>query len=197
MAAAPDNSKPPSSMVTTIVVILLLTLIGAGTGLGVGALLAPSPAVEKMASADPAAAQDGDHGSPAAKPAESAGHGEAEAKPEEAAVAAAFEVPIPIPLEEPMVVVPLEPMITNLAAPAGVWLRVEASLLASKDKGHAPQALAAEMGAAILAYIRTLKLGDIEGNSGFLAFRDDLDDLVRIASHGAAQKVLIKSLVVE
>ena len=184
-------------MVTTIIVVLLLTLIGAGTGLGVGALLAPSPAMEKAASADSASAPDDGHGGPAAKPAESAGHGEAEAKPEEAAVAAAFEVPIPIPLEESMVVVPLEPMITNLAAPAGVWLRVEASLLASKDKSHAPQVLAAEMGAAILAYIRTLKLGDIEGSSGFLAFRDDLDDLVKIASHGTARQVLIKSLVVE
>ena len=65
MAAAPDKSKPQSSMVTTIVVVLLLTLIGAGTGLGVGALLAPSPAVEKVASADPVSAQGDGHGSPA------------------------------------------------------------------------------------------------------------------------------------
>lgn len=184
-------------MVTTIVVVLLLTLIGAGAGLGVGAMLASPAAMEKVAIAEPQAAADDGHGAPAAKPAEKGGHGEEEKHAGDGGVAAAFEVPIPIPVEEPMVVVPLEPMITNLAAPAGVWLRVEASLLASKDKSRAPQALAAEMGAAILAYIRTLKLGDIEGNSGFLAFRDDLDDLVKIASHGAAQKVLIKSLVVE
>jgi flagellar FliL protein len=96
-----------------------------------------------------------------------------------------------------MIVVPLEPIITNLAAPQGVWLRIEASLLASAGHAHAPQAMAAEMAAAMLAYIRTLKLSDIEGNSGFLAFRDDLDDLVMIASHGAARQVLVKSLVVE
>jgi flagellar FliL protein len=199
MANAPDNSKPKSSALTMIVGVLLLTLIAAGAGLGVGVMLAPAPGAEQLAEATVAETapdtghaapkkETADHGAPAADP-----HGAAP----DAAVIAAFEVPVPVPIEEPMIVVPLEPIITNLAAPQGVWLRIEASLLASAGHAHAPQAMAAEMAAAMLAYIRTLKLSDIEGNSGFLAFRDDLDDLVMIASHGAARQVLVKSLVVE
>lgn len=198
MANVPDNSKPKSSALTMIVGVLLLTLIAAGAGLGVGVMLAPTPGAEQLAAAaEPEAAPD----TRAAPKEEAAGHGAPAADPHgtapDAAVIAAFEVPVPVPIEGPMIVVPLEPIITNLAAPEGVWLRIEASLLASAGHAHAPQAMAAEMAAAMLAYIRTLKLSDIEGNSGFMAFRDDLDDLVKIASHGAARQVLVKSLVVE
>jgi flagellar FliL protein len=49
----------------------------------------------------------------------------------------------------------------------------------------------------ILGYLRTIRLSQIEGASGFLAFRDDLDDLVKTASRGDVRKFLIKSLVVE
>jgi flagellar protein FliL len=199
MADATAPPKAKSSIAVLLVVLLLLTLIGAGTGLGVGAMLASAPDAEPVKVAtneadagdghgDGQTAETGDHGTAGA------GHGEA---PADGDVIAAFQVPAPVPLDEPMIVVPLEPMITNLAAPEGVWLRVEASLLASKELAPAPAILAAEMGAIILAYLRTLKLGDIEGGSGFLAFRDDLDDLVKIASHGAAKKVLVKSLVIE
>lgn len=199
MANTSDSSKPKSSALTAIVVVLLLTLIAAGAGLGVGAMLAPTPGAQQWATAaEPEPAPDNGHAAPKE---EAADHGAPSADPHgaapDAAVIAAFEVPVPVAIDEPMIVVPLEPIITNLAAPAGVWLRIEASVLASAAHAHAPQAMAAEMGAALLAYIRTLKLSDIEGNSGFLAFRDDLDDLVKIASHGAARQVLVKSLVVE
>lgn len=189
-----------SSLAATVVVLLLLTLIGAGTGFAVGALVGAPPPDQEMKVAEaapgegegPGEKKKDDRASPKK---DGAGRGEDGG---DAEVIAAFEVPAPVAPDEPLTVVPLQPIITNLAAPQGVWLRVEASILVKQGGGRGgTQTLAEETGASILAYLRTLSLQDIEGASAFLAFRDDLDDLVRTVSRGAAAKVLVKSLVVE
>jgi flagellar FliL protein len=206
MADEPEGTAKSSPM-STILVLLLLTLIGAGTGFAVGALLGTPPAAEEVKLAGEVEGVDlAPDDSKKAKPAkagkkEEGGHGASSSTGGDdggAAVIAAFATPPLLAEDEPLTVVALPPIITNLAAPRDVWLRVEASILVQGGGGHGNQeVLAAKVGADLLTYLRTLSLQDIEGASAFLAFRDDLDDQVRTLSHGAVAKVLIKSLVVE
>ena len=188
----PKGSGP--SLVMLLVVVLLLTLVGAGTGFAVGALLSNSGTPSALPVAAPADAKATAEEKPAAghaaeKPAHGAG-AEAEAP-------AVVIFPPPVEADVPVVIVPLQPIITNLAAPEGAWVRVESSLLARKESAQSAELLAEKTSGHILAYLRTLRLSQIEGASGFLAFRDDLDDLVRTTSNGDVRKLLIKSLVVE
>jgi flagellar protein FliL len=199
MAAAEEKDKNSGpSLIMLVVIMLLLTLVGAGTGFAVGALLAKpaAPQLAAPAAADPAKLAAKAEAKPPAKgeaksaEASPAAHGET-------APAAAIEMAPPVEAEVPTVIVPLSPIITNLAAPEGAWVRVEGSLIARKESVEKPEVLAETTTAAILAYLRTLRLSQIEGASGFLAFRDDLDDLVKTTSNGDVRQVLVKSLVVE
>lgn len=195
MAAAPAISGPAqgkSSLMMFIVVVLLLSLVGAGTGFAVGALLG-KPAGEAppapVAVSSPAKEKTGE------KTTEKAvAHGAAKGDGEDAQPLAFAP---PVEPDVPTAVVPLAPIITNLAEPEGAWVRVEGSLLAVQDSKEKPEVLAEKMTGDILGYLRTIRLSQIEGASGFLAFRDDLDDLVKTASGGDVRKFLIKSLVVE
>ncbi|MER2536091.1 MAG: flagellar basal body-associated FliL family protein [Rhizobiaceae bacterium] len=91
-------------------------------------------------------------------------------------------------------VVPLEPMTTNLAAPAGTWIRLEVSLVL--DAPQAPEMIAT-VHQDILAYVRSLKLHQIEGPSGFRHFREDLDERAALRSGGHVRQVMIRTMLFE
>ena len=90
--------------------------------------------------------------------------------------------------------VPLAPITTNLAAPADIWIRLEASVVLDApqppdaDRGHPP-------GPARL--LRTVKLHQIEGASGFQHLKADLEERAAIRSDGHAKQVLIRTLLFE
>jgi flagellar FliL protein len=91
-------------------------------------------------------------------------------------------------------VVPLEAIITNLAAPSTVWVRLELSLVFD---GPADQSVARAIGQDILAYIRTVKLAEVEGPSGFQHLREDLEERAAVRSGGRVKRILIRTLLFE
>jgi flagellar FliL protein len=91
----------------------------------------------------------------------------------------------------------LEPVITNLAAPAGAWIRLEASLVFAGKPPKEQDELAARVAEDMLAFLRTLRLDQIEGPSGFLHLREDLSERASIRSEGLVREVVISGLVVE
>jgi flagellar FliL protein len=95
---------------------------------------------------------------------------------------------------EDKTVVPMDAIITNLAAPSTVWVRLELSLVFD---GPADQAIARAIGQDILAYIRTVKLAEVEGPSGFQHLREDLEERASVRSGGRVKKVLIRTLLFE
>lgn len=172
-----------------IVTALLLTLVGAGAGLSVGALL--QKAAQPESSVAPATAVVPDV---ASKEASAAEHGTTEDEPADVASNA--------PVEEPAVVhtvkaVPFPPVLTTLAAPKGKWIRVEGSILAALETEDSPELLAEKAGEQIFNYLHSVRLDQIEGPSGVLGLGDDLDEMVRVLSNGQVQGVLIRGLVVE
>jgi flagellar protein FliL len=91
---------------------------------------------------------------------------------------------------------PLPAIVTNLAGPKGTWIRIEASIVFGVDTG-ASNSLAASIAEDIVAYLRTVPLSQVEGPSGFLHLREDLNDRARIRSGGKVRELVIQAMVLE
>ena len=96
-----------------------------------------------------------------------------------------------------LVVRPLAPIVTNLAAPAGTWVRLEGSLLMAKETEENADVLAERAAQQIVTFLRTVQLSHIEGASGFLHLREDLNDVVSVLTAGQIREVVIRSMIVE
>ncbi|MDP1701093.1 MAG: flagellar basal body-associated FliL family protein [Aestuariivirga sp.] len=176
MANAKENkaegtrgSKP--SVMPVIIPVLLLTLIAGGGGFAVATMVGPNVATAPQAEV---AASDGDHVS----------------KPEEGAVGNERGTNTGIIRQ-------LAPIVTNLASPKDVWMRIEVSIVIKPEAKAEQDLIAVRSSDQILALLRTIDLAQIEGPSGFLHFREDVNDLVRESSEHKVAQVLINSMVVE
>ena len=92
-------------------------------------------------------------------------------------------------------IIPLAPITTNLAQPVNTWLRMEVALVF--EKAPSDPGLADTIHQDLLTYVRTLKLHQIEGASGFLHLRADLEERAQMRSDGAVQRILIRTLLLE
>lgn len=91
-------------------------------------------------------------------------------------------------------VIALPPVTTNLAAPADTWVRIE--MAAVFEDGPDP-ALGDLIHQDLLAYLRTVKLHQVEGASGFQHLKSDLEDRARIRSEGKVKALLVRTLLFE
>lgn len=94
----------------------------------------------------------------------------------------------------------LEPILTNLYDPPQVFIRVESSLIfddSKKIREEDKAVLAAEIAQDTLAYLRTLKLSQIEGFSGLQHLREDLNDRVAIRGQGKVREMILETMVVQ
>jgi len=160
----------PSAM-SVIIPVLLLTLIAGGGGFAVATILGPNLAPAPQTEV---AASDGDH---VAKPEVGLagdGHG-----------------------ANTGIIRQLAPIVTNLASPKDVWMRIEVSIVIKPEAKAEQDLIAVKSSDQILALLRTIDLAQIEGPSGFLHFREDINDLVRESSEHRVAQVLINSMVVE
>ena len=170
--AAPAKSGP--SLVVQIAVLLVMTLAAVGMGWFSGGYLnsarnAPSAEADKPTRIDKAHVKTTDKGSTRKDGKEAAEGGE-------------------------LGVLPIEPITTNLAAPSDVWVRMEVSLIFN---GDTDSSIADQIHQDFLAYMRTVKLPQVEGASGFQHLKEDLEERARIRSNGRVGKILIKTLLFE
>jgi flagellar FliL protein len=171
MAIAEQTAAPAkgSSLILQLAVLLVMTAAAVGGGWFAGGYLGQEAASEGTAEASHAPAKD--HGATAAA---AGGHGEeAEANP---------------------LLVALAPMTTNLAAPSRVWVRMELTLLLDTAQ---PSDMIEAIHQDLFAYMRTLKLHQIEGASGYQHLKSDLEERARIRSDGHVKQVLIRTLLFE
>jgi flagellar protein FliL len=94
-------------------------------------------------------------------------------------------------------VVRIEPIITNLSDSTEVWVRLEGSMLFGKEKVEKRDLLAAKISQHVLAYLKTLKLSDLQGNGAVNAISQDLNEIATTVSEGQSQGLLISGLVFE
>jgi flagellar FliL protein len=95
---------------------------------------------------------------------------------------------------ESRVVIPLASITTNLAAPESVWVRLEASVVLEEPQ---PPELIETIHQDLLAYLRTVKLHQVEGASGFQHLKADLEERAKIRSGGHVRQFLIRTLLFE
>ncbi|HMO30748.1 flagellar basal body-associated FliL family protein, partial [Enterovirga sp.] len=96
-----------------------------------------------------------------------------------------------------MVVQQVDAVVTNLAAPSNVWIRLETAVVFRKEAVENPLVLAAEIREDILAYARTMTLAQLEGPSALQHLRDDLVERAAVRTDGRVSDLVIQSLVVQ
>ena len=177
--ASDDSGKTKGGMIQTVVAVVLLTLLAGGGGAAMG-MLTTKPAPVEAVPAPPIAG-------PAP---EGAAKLQAHGNTDEAVAAESADG------APKLVLVPLEPVLTNIYAPSNTWLRVEASLVLRDDGSENAKVLAAEVEADTLAFLRSVQLAQIEGTRGLMHLRDDLRERAKLRSP-AVVDYLIKTLVAE
>ncbi|TPN82654.1 flagellar basal body-associated FliL family protein [Mesorhizobium sp. CU2] len=91
-------------------------------------------------------------------------------------------------------VVQLASITTNLASPSEIWIRLEVSLLYDAPQ---PPEMTEQVHQDLLAFVRTLKLHQIEGASGYQHLKADLDERAALRSGGHVKQVLIRTMLLE
>jgi len=88
----------------------------------------------------------------------------------------------------------LAPITTNLAVPGTTWVRMEASIILAEP---ADPSLADDIHQDFVAYLRTLRVYQVEGATGFRNLKADLEERAKIRSGGHVRQVLIQTLLFE
>ena len=177
-----EEAPKKTSLVVHIVVFLLVTVMAAGAGFGVSMFLKPGkPQMAASARDDEAHAKKSEeehspkldeHGDPIKE--------EGDGKKEDGMAKAYAK--------------PLAPILTNLASPANVWVRMELAVVGKTDL---PDEVLEQIHQDLLAYMRTVKLHHVEGPSGYINLKAELNERAVIRSGGAAKMVLVRTLVFE
>jgi flagellar protein FliL len=94
-------------------------------------------------------------------------------------------------------VVDLPPIVTNLGAPQDTWVRLEGSIIIDPKTLSHPEAMAAQIGDDVLAYLRTVSLQQLEGPIGLENIRQDLSERAATRSGGKVRGFVIRTLVVQ
>jgi flagellar FliL protein len=90
--------------------------------------------------------------------------------------------------------VPLAPMTTNLSAPNSVWVRLELALLLNAPLTP-PEIETIHQD--LFAFLKTVKLHQIEGPSGYQHLIGDLQERARIRSDNKVDQVLMRTMLFE
>ncbi|MDR3467787.1 MAG: flagellar basal body-associated FliL family protein, partial [Xanthobacteraceae bacterium] len=76
----------------------------------------------------------------------------------------------------------LPPVVTNLAAPPDIWVRIEGTILFEGKILPHGDALAGEIAGDMLAFMRTQTLAQIQGVAGLQHLRQDLNERIATRS---------------
>lgn len=91
----------------------------------------------------------------------------------------------------------LSPIVTNLAAPANTWVRLEAALLIEQKAAATADPLVGAITEDILGFLRSVTARQMEGAAGLRNLREDLLERVAIRSKGLVRDIVIETLVVQ
>lgn len=91
----------------------------------------------------------------------------------------------------------LAPIVTNLAAPANTWVRLEAALVIEQKAAATADPLIGAITEDILGFLRSVTARQMEGAAGLRNLREDLLERVAIRSKGLVRDIVIETLVVQ
>ena len=115
--------------------------------------------------------------------------------------AAAQETPAekekPLPYASGTEIKELPPIVTNLAQPAKSHVRLQVAMVYPKAAIENATVMAGRINDDIVAYVKTLSIGALQGPSGLQALREDLNERAAIRSDGKVREIIIETLVVQ
>lgn len=91
----------------------------------------------------------------------------------------------------------LEPIVTNIAEPAGAWLRLDTAMVFDREAVDDVERMKAELSQAILQFLRTVSISELQGASAFNHLRDDLNERARMSSSGTVKELIVETMVVQ
>ncbi|RVU20258.1 flagellar basal body-associated FliL family protein [Methylobacterium oryzihabitans] len=89
------------------------------------------------------------------------------------------------------------PVVTNLADSADTWVRLESSVVFKAGSLPTPDVTLAEIRQDIVAYMRTVSLAQVEGASGLLHLREDLNERVAQRTKGQVRELILETVIVQ
>jgi flagellar protein FliL len=91
----------------------------------------------------------------------------------------------------------MPPIVANLSAPEGSWVRLQTAII--YDKADAPQieVLSTRIADDSLAFLRTLSLAQLQGASGLQHLREDLSERAAVRSEGHVKEMMIEMMVIQ
>jgi flagellar FliL protein len=169
-----------------LVALLLSTLIGAGLGVGYARFVRTPPAAQDAALKDAAAKEAKTR--PAAKDdkarADAKSDGKSDKKPKDEKALHSGVVTLP-------------PVVAALAAPEGVWLRIDASMVVEGVEEKNLETLKRAVAGDMVAFVATLSLPQVQGALGLQHLREDLEERVILRSEGKARSLAFNGLVIQ
>ena len=88
-------------------------------------------------------------------------------------------------------------VVTTLADSNDAWVRLESSVVFKTGSVPNPDVALAEIRSDIVAYLRTVSLKQLEGASGLLHLREDLNERVALRTKGQVRELIVEMLVVQ
>jgi flagellar FliL protein len=172
-----DDDKAVKKKGGLMPALLIITLVGGGGGYMAGMKMVKKPGQASVAGA-------------VEKPADTKGaaaHGGTAGKSDETAHAT--------PTPDKLKTIDIPAVITNLASPEGVFLRLQLSLVVDKDL---PAKLeGGSFSSDLVAWLRTVPLEQLTGVSGLQHLREDIKDRADIKFSGHVHDVILHDLVVQ
>ncbi|WP_243374164.1 flagellar basal body-associated FliL family protein [Microvirga solisilvae] len=91
----------------------------------------------------------------------------------------------------------LSPVVTNLIGSDSDWIRLEASIVYKSGNELNSDVMVAQARQDVLAYLRTVSLAQIQGPSGLLHLREDLNERMKLRSNGVIKELVLETLIVQ
>ena len=104
--------------------------------------------------------------------------------------------PVEAPVKAEFVTKELKPIVTNLAAPPGAWVRLEASVVVD-PKANLDEKVMGDLTTDLVSFLRSVNASQIEGVLGLRRLRDDMNERLMLRSNGRVKEILIQTLVVQ
>jgi len=185
--AEKDKGHAPS-LVSRIIGVVIVTLMAAGAAGGSSFYLVRQAKLAQPAQAPVVAARD-------SVPKETAG--KEGAGKEGAAKEGASKEPPPAAPPEDLVSLPVPVVLTNLADPSSIFVRLEAEIITDAKSAKSMTPLVAEISGDYMAYLHSLSVSSFEGPSSLTQLKEDLTDRAQTRSKGLVRDLVIKGLVVK
>jgi flagellar basal body-associated protein FliL len=179
--ATQDNTTPQTGGIKKFLIASIgVSILGLLVGFSIASLLLASEVnqpIDEEKDASEVQAKEGGHSSEKAE--------EGAATESEAVVRGPYSI------------VQLQPIVTNLADSTEVWVGLEGSMLFDTKSETNSEVLAHRLSQHVMAYLRTLKLSDMQGTGAISAISQDLNEIAATVGEGQVDGVLISGLVFE